>query len=199
MPDDGYELFRRAVVERDADAWAAIAARYRHLLIAWAARCQAVEAAREPVENLADEALARACTALAPERFAAFPSLAALLGYLRTCVVATVIDAARSRAAYERVFQYRQRDDGALPEQIVLERFRRAELWQLVASQATTEAERVALYERFVLDLRPRSIQARHPALFSDVMVVYTVIRNVCARLRRHKGLRQLYAEHHTM
>ncbi len=31
--DDGYELFRRAVQERDADAWASIAARYRRLLI----------------------------------------------------------------------------------------------------------------------------------------------------------------------
>jgi hypothetical protein len=79
-----------------------------------------------------------------------------------------------------------------------LERFGRAELWQIVDSLAATEAERVALYERFVLDLRPQRIQARHPALFSDVIAVYAIIRNLCARLRRHKHLRQLYAEHRT-
>src|SRR6187431_2463045 len=34
--DESYELFRRAVVERDAEAWTMLAARYRNLLIIWA-------------------------------------------------------------------------------------------------------------------------------------------------------------------
>jgi hypothetical protein len=36
--DEGYDLFRRAIVLRDDDAWAAIHARYRRLLVAWAYR-----------------------------------------------------------------------------------------------------------------------------------------------------------------
>ncbi len=58
-------------------------------------RCQAAQAAEESCEDLADRALARAWAALSPKRFAAFPSLPALLAYLRTCVTTTAIDAAR--------------------------------------------------------------------------------------------------------
>jgi hypothetical protein len=41
----------------------------------------------------------------------------------------------------------------------------------------------------------PRLIQARHPLLFSDVTVVYTTIRNLLNRLRRHKELARIYAK----
>jgi DNA-directed RNA polymerase specialized sigma24 family protein len=86
MHQDDYELFRRAIVERDVDAWAAIAGRYRQLLISWVVRCPGADHLGESYEDLADEALARAWRALSPEHFAAFPSLAALLAYLRRCV-----------------------------------------------------------------------------------------------------------------
>jgi len=62
-------------------------------------------------------------------------------------------------------------------------------------SLTTTEAEWVALREQFVYGHPPRLIQARHPALFSDVTMVYTTIRNLCDRLRRHKQLARIYAE----
>jgi DNA-directed RNA polymerase specialized sigma24 family protein len=194
MSYDGYELFRRAIVEHEDEAWAAIAARYRSLMIAWAARCPAVHAAGECCEDLADQALARAWMALTPERFARFPSLAALLAYLRACVTATVIDAARSRSAYDRTFQHID-DANGHTEYAAFARLEREELWQLVMSLTTTEAERVALRERFVYGHPPRVIQARHPALFSDVTVVYTTIRNLCERLRRHKEIARIYAE----
>ena len=77
--DDSYDLFRRAVQERDADAWATIAARYRYLLVFWAAKCPTTQSAGEHCEDIADRALARAWAALSPERFGAFPNLAALL------------------------------------------------------------------------------------------------------------------------
>lgn len=193
--DDSYELFRRAVVERDTDAWAMIAARYRGLLISWATRCRARLAARELSDDLADRALARAWVALQPERFASFPNTAALLGYLRSCVTATVIDAARAQAAYERAMYPVERDPVPTPEQVALARLGRDELWRLVHQLVASEAERIALVERFVLDLPPRDIQARHPALFADVTVVYASIRNLCERLRRNQDLRRYYGE----
>src|SRR5690242_15158024 len=121
LRDDGYELFRRAVVDRDADAWGEIAHSYRAMLIAWARRCQASEITGEQYEDLADEALARAWRALTPERFAQFPNLAALMGYLHTCVTTTVIDAARARTAYERRTMLFEREQGTPPDLMVLE------------------------------------------------------------------------------
>src|SRR5262245_35562382 len=103
---DGYDLFHRAVVGRDADAWSTICARYRHLLISWAVRCPAAQETGEFYEDLADRALARAWAALSPEKFAAFPSLETLLAYLRACVATTAIDAARAQRAQERAFHH---------------------------------------------------------------------------------------------
>jgi DNA-directed RNA polymerase specialized sigma24 family protein len=191
--DDGYELFRRAVQERDAEAWAMIAARYRRLLIVWAARCQAAQATEETCEDLADRALGRAWAALTPDRFATFPNLAALLAYLRTCVTATAIDAARSRAVHDRLALCAERTDSTSLEQAMLEHLDQAELWDIVAGLVRNEAERVVLIERFVWDLPPRAILARHPALFADVMAIYAVIRNLCDRLRRNPDLRRFY------
>lgn len=197
-PDESYELFRRAVVERDADAWTTLAARYRNLLVIWAARCRASQAAQERNEDLADRALARAWAALTPDRFTTFPNTATLLGYLRTCVTATAIDAARAQAAYERLGRPGEQVTVATPEQIALERIGQAELWRLVHELVTSEAERIVLVERFVLDLPPRAIQTRHPEIFADVRAVYAAIRNLCERLRRNPELRRYYAEHRT-
>jgi len=191
----GYELFRRAIVEHDDEAWARIAARYRPLMIAWTARCPAVHAAAESYEDLADHAFARAWSALSSERFAEFPSLAALLAYLRACVTATVIDAARASAVYDRAFQP-SGDAGEDTEYAVIARLEREELWRMVMSLTTSEAERVVLRERFLYDYPPRIVQARYPALFSDVTVVYTAIRNLCDRLRRHKEFARMYRGH---
>jgi DNA-directed RNA polymerase specialized sigma24 family protein len=196
MYQDGYDLFRQAIVEQDADAWAMIAERYRNLLIAWAARCPGANTCGECYGDLADEALARAWKALTPQRFATFPALAWLLAYLRVCVTATVIDATRARVTYEHAFQYVDSRAYVPTEQTVIERLGRVELWQLVMSLATTEAEQVVLRERFVLNLPPRIILARHPALFSDVNAIYTVLRNLRDRLRRHKELARLCTEH---
>jgi DNA-directed RNA polymerase specialized sigma24 family protein len=196
MYQDDYELFRRAVVERDADAWAAIAGRYRQLLISWVVRCPGTDHLGERYEDLADEALARAWKALSPERFASFPNLAALLAYLRRCVTTTVIDITRIHAANKCISLYIDSDAHVLPEQDVIERLGRAELWQLIMRLTTTEAERVAIRERYVYNLPPRIILDRHPTLFPDITAIYSAIRNLRDRLRRDTELAQLYAEH---
>jgi len=196
MCDDSYELFRRAVVERDADAWAAIAERYRPLLVFWVGRCAAAEDSGERYEDLADEALARAWRALSPQRFSGFPTLAALLSYLRACVSATVIDTARAHTAYNRLAEQAKGGVTTSTEQVVLEQLDRDEFWRLVSHLVVSETERVVLIERFVLDLPPRVIQARHPALFPNMVRIYTAIRNLCERLQRHQELQRIYADY---
>jgi len=193
--DDSYELFRRAIIDRDAEAWATISARYRPLMISWIMRCPSIDASRESYENIADEALARAWRALTPERFRSFLNVPALLAYLRTCVTSTVIDTTRRWQARDRACGELADAIAAPMEDSVIERLERLELWQLVTSLIRTEAERVVLYERFVLDLPPRIIQSRHPTLFPEVTMVYATVHNLCDRLRRHKPLAQYYVE----
>ena len=195
MIDENYELFRQAVVERDMQAWATLAERYRSLMVAWARRCSAARVCHESCEDLADRAFARAWAALSPQRFADFPTTAALLAYLRTCVSATAIDSARAQAAYERATGSLAAGETPTPEQVTIEQLDRDELWCLINRLVSSEAERVVVVERFVYDLPPRTIQSRHTALFADVPAVYAALRNVRERLRRNADLQQLCHE----
>jgi DNA-directed RNA polymerase specialized sigma24 family protein len=191
-----YNLFRRAIEQRDADAWADISLHYRRLLAAWAVQCGGRQIEGEQPDDLADQALARAWAALSPAQFHAFPHLAALLAYLRACVRATVIDCVRDKAAQMRTMQ---RIDVAAatttPEQQVLEQLERAELWRLVTSIAHDERERIVLHESLALALPPRAIQARHRDLFADVAAVYRTKRNLLNRLQRNRDLQRLRHE----
>lgn len=190
---DGYNLFCRAIMQRDAEAWYAIVTRYRSLLMSWAASCSSKLWINERHDDIADQALTRAWLALTPERFAGFASLPALLAYLHTCVTATVIDHARAQAARQRTMQQIEVGMVATPEQIVLGQLEREQLWQLIANCVTAEPEYTFLVERFVLELPPRVILARHPELFADIDALYAIRRNLLLRLQRMSELQWLY------
>ena len=194
--EQGDEIFERLIRAHDDTVWTAFATQYRRLLIAWAARCPATVASGESAEAIADQALARAWVALSAKGFSGFPTLAAFLAYLRRCVTHTAIDAARSWATPAQTATRLTVRESLDPEQALLEQLERAELWQLVNSLIATEQERVVLVERYVLDLAPRVILARHPLLFADVTAIYAAVRNLCCRLQRHRDLRQLWEEH---
>ena len=187
--EEGYELFRRAILYRDAEAWAAIHARYRPLLISWAYRCGAGTCTAESADDLADQTLARAWVALTPARFAAFPSLARLLSYLRACVATTVIDSTRAKAAAERARQALHAQAPATPEQIVLATLDRDALWRAVSALVATPAERVVLVESVVYGFAPRMIWARHPQLFPEIATIYSTKRSLFNRLKCNPDL----------
>lgn len=193
--DEGYDLFRRAIVMRDADAWAAVHARYRPLLISWAVRYSARAPLAERYDDIADQALARAWIALTPDRFAKFSSLARLLSYLRACVNTTVIDSLRGQMSSECMLQEFHTDHAATPEQIVLGDLTRGALWSAVLSVTTSPAERVVLVESLINCFPPRTILARHPQLFPDAEAVYTIKRNLFERLQRNPDVLQLGRE----
>jgi len=193
--DNGKGLFGLTNSDPDAAAWTAIAERYRRLLIVWAVRCPATAASGESAEGIADQALTRAWSAISPKGFGSFPNLAAFLSYLHMCVTHVAIDAARARATQARIAQWLSVRETKDLEQTVLEELDRTEFWQLVNELVRTEQERVALVERFMLDLPPRIIQARHPVLFTDKTAVYSAVRNLCCRLQRHRELQLLWDE----
>jgi hypothetical protein len=192
---EGYELFRSAIVDRSGDAWAAIYAYYRPVILGWSRQYCAKSSSVESAEDIADRALSRAWSALTAEQFAHFNSLAALMAYLRTCVAAAVIDNSRAMATRERAYQRLEVRAVMTPEQQVLQNNARLALWQQVLKIITADLERVVLKETFVLALPPRKIFARHPDLFEDVELVYALKRNLINRLVRSRELRQLYED----
>ena len=191
-----YDLFRRAIEQRDADAWADIGRHYRGLLAAWAAQSSARSLIAEPPEDIADQAFARAWAALSSAQFSAFPHIASLLAYLRTCVRATVIDHAREQAGQLRaVHSIECTGVSAAPEQEVLEELDRTELWRLIIDMTNNPQEQIIVRESLVHALPPRAIQTRHPDMFADVMQVYRVKRNLINRFQRNRELQRLWQD----
>jgi DNA-directed RNA polymerase specialized sigma24 family protein len=194
--DNGKSLLELMGSQSDEAAWTTITKRYRRLLIVWATRCPAAATSGESAEDIADQAMTRAWLALSSKTFAVFPNLAAFLSYLRMCVTHVAIDAARSRATQARIVRWLTEHETKDLEQTMLKELERTELWPLLSELVKTEQERVVLVERFVLDIPPRIIHARHPALFADKVAVYSAVRNVCCRLQRHRGLQLLWDEY---
>jgi hypothetical protein len=191
--DIGFELFRRAILLRDEAAWLEISLRYRPMFISWAAQVNAKGATDEQCDDIADRAFARAWAALSPERFAQFPNLPALLGYLRACVSATTIDTARSQGARDRAYQRLTAEPIGTPEDLVCEQLERAELWQTALDAVDCPQERMVLLDSFLHELPPRDILVRHPDLFDSIHAVYMAKRHLLNRLQRSAALREYF------
>lgn len=190
--DPIYQTFHRAIFERNSDAWGEIAERFRPLMIAWAHRYRASVPITDFNEDLADQALARAWAALTPEQFETFPSVAALMAYLRMCVRSTIIDCARVQRNQERL---RQIEGGACchPGEEAISRIAYAELWKLLDALVDSPQEQIVLREAIINGVPPRQILAQHPGAFPDISAVYAAKRNLLDRLRRNPELRNRY------
>jgi DNA-directed RNA polymerase specialized sigma24 family protein len=190
-----HELFRRALVERDDLAWEYLYSQYRGLVERWVRNNAALTGSNEPVEHLVDEAFVRFWQAIPAERFGKFPTVAALLRYLQLCASCVVIDSARAqtsaRIAAEKLSPLEDAHQPA-PDEEVIERFACERLWQYIATQLHSEAERVIIYDSFVNGMKPAAIFKAHRDLFASVQEIYVLKRTLLERLNRDPGLRGL-------
>ena len=184
-----FEIFRRAIVERDGQAWEVLYRQYtQHSPVVphWVARHSLFPATGEDAAYFANRAFERMWLALTPERFAKFPDLSSLLRYLKMCVHSAITDYLRTRGAETVALD--EAYQGATPPEDH-EALRQSELWQLIEAQLRDDRERVAFFGRFVTDMRPAEIAAQHPGLFQGVKEVYSVLQNLLKRLRRDPDL----------
>ncbi|MCS7173400.1 MAG: sigma-70 family RNA polymerase sigma factor [Armatimonadetes bacterium] len=185
---EAYQLFRRALVFRDEDAWRTLYARYQALVASWVRRHSAFSHAGEPVEWLVNRAFEKMFLAVDEEKFRRFPDLPSLLRYLQMCTHSAVVDAIRRR---EQAFLVEDPKGNAAadPEAEAVARMGIQELWETLRSVVADERERVVLYESFVHGIPPRELVRRRGDLFASVEEVYNVRRTLLSRLRRHPRL----------
>lgn len=191
-----YELFRRALVERDDAAWAQIYEQYVPLVEHWVRRTGAFTVSGETSDFFVSAAFTRFWRAIPAGRFASFPTLASLLNYLRRCATCVVIDAARSQSFAdllpEESVNWNDQRLGYADEEAT-ERVSREEFWRLVDGLLTSEAERVIVRCSFQHGMKPAEIYARWSTLFSGIEEVYTLKRGILLRLRKSAELQGLY------
>ncbi len=192
-----YELFRRALVERDESAWTELFHHYNGLVEGWVRRSSAFTSSGESSEFFVVGAFTKFWRAVTPDRFTSFPTLASLLHYLQMCTTSVVIDSVRAQSWSEIVSDdniHLEATSQHAPDEEAVGRVEREEFWHFIDAQLNDEIERVVVYCSFVLGLTPRAIFARRHDLFATVNDVYNVKRNVLGRLSRNSQLRQMVA-----
>ncbi len=192
-----YELFRRALVDRNEAAWEQLYYHYNGLVEGWVRRSGAFISSGESSEFFVVGAFTKFWRAITPERFDSFPTLASLLHYLQLCTTSVVIDSVRTQSWSEMLpedtIQPTQTPQYS-PDEEAVNRVQREEFWRMIDDQLHDEIERVVVYCSFILGLTPRAIFARRNDLFNSVNDVYNVKRNVLGRLGRNNQLRQMFA-----
>lgn len=189
------ELLRRAIVGGDQDAWAAIVAQYRGVVLSWLRKGYGSAMQAEDDDHWVNRTFERFWQAVGADRFGSFPALANLLQYLKQCAITALLDDAR-QAARHRIDEREAERVAAIvdPEPLALGALAHRDLWSLVVAEAQDEAERLVAHDSFVLDLKPGEIHERHPRHFASAAEVYRVKRNLLDRLRRNPAIRDFDA-----
>ncbi|MBE2234629.1 MAG: sigma-70 family RNA polymerase sigma factor [Anaerolinea sp.] len=196
-----YELFRRALLERNQRAYDCLYSQYQPLVAGWVERHPGFPSAGEEVQYFVNRAFEKMWHALTPQKFSHFADLKALLSYLKLCTHSVVIDHARARQhlllldeepSDAVLLDYAARGDVA---EETIEQAQQQEFWRLVNQRLVDEKEQTVVFGSFVLAMKPAELQVRYPHLFSDVREVYRTKQNVLDRLRRDPELRTLRAD----
>jgi len=179
----GIELFRRAILTQDDNAWAAIYVLYADFVRRWLG-CTLDDA--DEAVNLTFE---RFWHAMKRAKSVKLDSLASLLQYLKLCARSVRMDQARAARAHPHCEPL---DDCAATlftpqdeaEAIAAQLDSRA-LWQVIVSEISDEDERLVLYLSYVIGLSPRQIYRRYAARFLTVQTIYCLKRTALDRVWR--------------
>src|SRR6266480_7254269 len=192
------ELFRRAIIKRDEDAWACIYQQYAPLVLTWITQHQSATPllGLDGCAPLVNASFAKFSQALTPAKMGNFDSLAAVLKYLKMCVHSVIADEVRSRQArqYEETLELIDHEPASDdPADDVVSNISAQGLWQVIQEELNGEEERVLIYLAYVQGMKPSEISSQHNRLFPSVEDVYRIKRNVLERLRRNRRLQMLF------
>jgi len=192
-----FELFRRAISERDQFAWYMICEQYKPLMANWWVKPhRGFKASGEDLDQIINRTYDKFWSALTPEKFNKFSDLKPLLNYLKMCVESVILDHNRK---IEPPSQYLSDDESPIwgkdpspaPEEKIMDDEKRRIFWEWINAHLHDEKERLIVYGSFELDLKPQEICDKFPNMFADVDEVYTIKQNVINRLRRDPDFRK--------
>jgi DNA-directed RNA polymerase specialized sigma24 family protein len=189
-----YELFRRAIVDRNNYAWDKIYRQYQPLVVKWVINHTGLPATGEEVDYFVNGAFDRMWSAVDAEKFKQFDDLAEVLRYFKLCAHSVIVDYTRVNpidALDLEPFPPLLRQDLPSIEERITGQLERQELWEAVAALMHNEKDTIVLEWSFMYDLKPSAIYAENSARFESLDEVYRVKRNLLNRLRRNPDLQQ--------
>jgi hypothetical protein len=186
--DDQYclEIFRRAVILRDGEAWAVLQRQFGENVRVWFSRHPNREAAlrHDGEQSYIDDAFSRFWRAVSDQRLT-FHTLASALSYLHLCLNCAIMDALRaySRPKEESLPDYGQSDTD---EPAVEDSYQEGELWEVIEALLPGEKERRVAFLHFHCNLKPREIIRYFPDEFGNEDEIYRIKRNIMERILRN-------------
>jgi hypothetical protein len=179
-----YELWQRALVLRNMEAWQWIYEQYAGLIIAYVKRHPSVGRCYEDPASFVPIILGKVWSAITPERFTQFPTLASLLKFLQVCTYHLVLDHCTANEPDLTTIE----DAIPLVAPPVSTHLDINAFWGCVEHHARDERERTVIRERLRRERKPDEILNRYPALFPNKGILYRVTENLRARLIRDAG-----------
>jgi DNA-directed RNA polymerase specialized sigma24 family protein len=178
----GVELFRRAIIQSDQEAWAWVQHCFGGMVRGWL-RChpkREVACRLESEENYVAQAFERFWQATTLTQRVEFSTLAAALQYLRASLHGAILDVLR---AYARPREVSSPGPG---EPLVEDSTDSSEVWDILQMILSNPREQRLAYLLFHCGLKPREIVHFCPQEWSDVQEIYRLRCNIMERLLRN-------------
>ena len=174
------EIFRRAMLQDDHDAWTVLTERFHGIVLSWVRRHPQREAARgiDSEENYIALTFARFWMVTVRNKNLEFNTLGGALVFLRSCVNSVIIDTLRGQKELPIPENY---------ERVAPEPDESYQRWEVIKGFIPNERERRLAYYLYYCGLKPRQIVERCPQEFSDVHEIFRLTRNIIDRLKRNK------------
>src|SRR5260370_38363195 len=181
----GLELFHRAIMLSDQEAWAWVQQCFAGLVQGWVRRHpkRVVACRLEGEENYVAQAFERFWQATASNQRVEFSTLAAALQYLRASLNGVILDTLRS---YARPREIRLSESGEPHMEDVTSS---SEVWDILKTLLSKPREVRLAYLLFHCGLKPREIVHFCLQEFDDVREVYCLLRTIIERLLRNADL----------
>lgn len=190
-----FELFRRALVLRDEQAWVGMFQLYSNLVSAWILPLMAeVQVTRDDLGAMINTTFAKFVRGVTAQKFADFSSVEPLLKYLKLCAQSVARDEMRLRRYHQCEQAMDAIEDEPLmddPAEAMLGHLEASEVWEVIR-QACRPDELLILLYNCALGWPARDLQESYPAIFPSVDEVYRIRRNAIARLQRNRQLKAL-------
>lgn len=175
-----YELFRRAIVDRNQEAWTAIYKQYRRLVGKW------VGGPADRIEERVNQAFAKFWRAVNPDSFCnRFSTIGKVMTYLQMCARSVRTDEHRRRERHQMLTSLNEAtaSTGNPMSKHVIDNIVRQELFAYIEQQLNDEEERVVIHLSFKVGLAPRQIAQERPDVFADAAAVRRAKERVVRRL----------------
>jgi DNA-directed RNA polymerase specialized sigma24 family protein len=186
----GVELLRRATLQGDQEAWAALQQGLAEVVRGWLHGHPSREVAvhLDSEDNYVAQAFERFWRATTQSQQVEFRTVAAALQYLRASLHGAILDRLRAYARPREISVPVSREPGEPHREDVTSS---REVWDLLTTLLSNPRERRLAYLLFHCGLGPREIVHCCPQEFNDVHEVYCLRRNIMERLLRNADLLQ--------